>query len=75
MSLGELECPLPISIAKEHGVSTSSVLQGCILEIFVVAYLIDLIPIPMGDVRLIVQMYWLRRFGTIIDCEGWVSSL
>ena len=31
---------------------------------------IDLIPIPMGDVCVIVGMDWLSRFGAMIDCEG-----
>ena len=34
------------------------------------SYLIDLIPIPMGDVCVIVGMDWLSRFGAMIDCAG-----
>ena len=48
--VGELEYPLRVSIANEHGVSASLVYQGCELEIFGVSFLIDLILIPMGDV-------------------------
>ena len=59
MSVGELECPL----------LASSVYRGCTLEIFGVPFPIDLIPIPMGDVGVIVGMDWLSRFGAIIDCE------
>lgn len=33
------------------------------------SYLIDLTPIPMGDVCMIVGMNWLSRFGVVIDCE------
>ena len=40
------------------------------MEIFGASFLIDLIPIPMGDVCVIVGMDWLSRFGAMIDCEG-----
>ena len=44
-------------------VSTSRVYQDCALEIFRVPYPIDFIPIPIGDVCVIVGMDWLSRFG------------
>ena len=31
---------------------------------------LDLIPIPIGDVCVIVGMDWLSRFGAMIYCEG-----
>ena len=31
---------------------------------------IDLIPIPMGEVCVIVGMAWLSRFGAMINCKG-----
>ena len=70
MPIDDLECPLQVSIANEHGFSASSVYRGCELEIFGVSFPIDLIPIPMGDVCVIVGMDWLSRFGAMIDCEG-----
>ena len=70
MPTGELECPLLVSIANEHEVFASIMYQGCVLEIFEVPYPIDPIPIPMGDVCVIVGMDWLRKFGAMIDCEG-----
>ena len=70
MTLGELECPLRVSIAKEHMVSMSSVYQGCVLVIFGVPYPIDLIHIHMGEVCMILGMDWLSKFGAMIDCEG-----
>ena len=70
MSLGELEFWLRVSIANEQWVFASSIFWDCTLEIFGVFYLIDLIPIPTGDVCVIVGMDWFSRFGVIIDCEG-----
>ena len=48
----------------------SRIYHGCVLEIFGVPYLIDLIPIPMEDVCVIVGMDWLSNFVAMIDCEG-----
>ena len=53
LPLGELECPLRVSIANEHGVYASLVYRGCVLEIFGVSFPIDLISIRMGDVCVI----------------------
>ncbi|CAH1431740.1 unnamed protein product [Lactuca virosa] len=74
VSVGELECPLRVSIANEHRVSASSVYRGCELEIFGVSFPIYLILIPMGEVCVIVGIDWLSRFGAMIDCEGQVGS-
>ena len=34
------------------------------------SFTIDLIPIPMGEVCVIVGMDWVSRFGAMIDYEG-----
>lgn len=54
MTCRELECLLRVSITNEHKVWDLSVFHYCTLEIFKVSYLIDLIPIPLGDVYMIV---------------------
>ena len=69
ISLGDLECPLRVSIANEHKVSTSSIFCDYTLEIFGVPYPIHLITIPMGDVYVIVGIDWLSRFGVMINYE------
>ena len=58
-----------MSINNEYEVSTSSIFQGCVSEIFRVSYPIDPIPVPMGHVCIIVGMGWLSRIGLMIDCE------
>lgn len=30
---------------------------------------IDLIPITLGEMKVIMGMYWLSRFGVMIDCK------
>ena len=70
LPIRELECSLRVSIANEHMIFASLVYQGCVLEIFGVSFSINLIPIPMGDVCVIVGMDWLSRFSAMIDCKG-----
>ena len=60
---------LRVSISDERPVSTTDVYWGCVLEIFGVGYLIDLIPISMGDVYVIMGKDCLSKFGALIDCE------
>ena len=47
----------------------TDMIQGCVIEIFGIEFLIDLVPIAMRDVCVIVGMDWLSRFGAMIDCE------
>ncbi|CAH1443352.1 unnamed protein product [Lactuca virosa] len=54
-----LSRPLRVSIADERAVYATDVIRGCVLEIFGVEFLIDLVPIAMGDVCVIVGMDWL----------------
>lgn len=68
--LGDWDCLLRVSIANKHGVSALSIFRGCTLEIFGEAYLIDLFPIPMGNVCVIVAMDGFSIFVVIIGCEG-----
>ena len=70
MPFDELECPLRVSIANEHGVYASLVYGRCQLEIFGVIFPIDLIPILRGEVCVIVGMDRLSRFSDIIECKG-----
>ena len=64
-----LSLPLRVSIVDEHSVFATDVIRGCVLDIFEVEVLIDLVPIAMRDVCVIVGMDLLSRFGAVIDCE------
>ena len=48
--------PLRVSIADEHAILATNVFRGCVFEIFGFQFLIDLVPIAMGDVSVIVGM-------------------
>ncbi|XP_023761115.1 uncharacterized protein LOC111909549 [Lactuca sativa] len=67
--LEALSRPLRVSILDEHSVSASKIHRDYSLEIFGIGYQIDLIPIPIGDVSVIVGMDWLGQFGDLIDYE------
>ena len=58
-----------VCIADEHAVFATDVFQGCVLEIFGVDFLIDQVPIAIGDVCVIVGKDWLSRFRDLIGCE------
>ena len=60
---------MSISIGYEHAVSAIELYQDYVLETFGVGYLIDLIPITMGDVYVTVGMDLLSRCGALIDSE------
>lgn len=59
VAFGVLECPLRISIANKHKVSTTSIFRDCVLNIFRVQFPVNMVPISMGDVCMIVGMDWL----------------
>ena len=44
-------------------------IRGCVLKVFGVEFLIDLVRIAMGDVCIIVGMDCLSRLGAVIDCD------
>ena len=51
-----LSRPLRVSIADKRTVYAAEVIRGCVLEIFGIEFLIDLVPTAMGDVCVIVGM-------------------
>lgn len=66
---GELDCHVEVKIVDDLPVRVSMVHQVCILEVFSVRYLIDLVPIPLRETKVIVGMVWLRPNGAMIDCH------
>lgn len=60
---------MSLSISSEHKVFSSRVFHDYNLEFFGFSYLVDLIPIPMGDVCVLIGIEWLSIFGALIDCE------
>ena len=46
-TLGVLEYPLEVEIADDHSVSALRVHRGCVLNMFIERYSIDLVSIPL----------------------------
>lgn len=60
--LGLLDLRLEVAIVDDRTISTLDVYHDCVLEIFCVGFLIDLIHIPLRDVCVIMGMDWLTWF-------------
>lgn len=50
-------------------VSASRCFCDCVIEIFKVRILIDLILIPLGKIIIMIDMDWMNLFGDIINCD------
>lgn len=56
-----------VEVGDDMKISTSRIFMDSTLDIFKVRFSIDLMPIPMGDIIVVVSMDWLSWFGTLID--------
>ena len=65
----ELDCPLEVEISDDRSMRLSKVHRSCVMELFSEQYLIDLVPIPLRESKVIVGMDWLSPNGEMIDCE------
>lgn len=68
VDLRELDFPLEVEIADNCIVIASRVHRDCVLEMFQVWFPIDLVPISLIGAIIIVGIYYLSRFGTMINC-------
>ena len=64
---GELDYPLEVEIVDDRLVRVLWVDQGCTLDIFSESYLIDFVPIPLRESKVIMGMDWLSPDGMMID--------
>lgn len=67
---GELEFPLEVKIVGDHPMSELRFHRGCVLELFLERFPIDLVHIPMHESRVILSMDWLRLNEEMIDFEN-----
>lgn len=66
-----------MDIDDDYSVSVSRVHQSFTLELFRERYLIDLIPIPLCEIKAIVGIDWLSHKGEMIGCRHqlvWVRT-
>ncbi|KAJ9547200.1 hypothetical protein OSB04_019743 [Centaurea solstitialis] len=67
---GKLESLLEVEIADEEFRLCKHVYKNNVIEIEGVKFSIDLIPIPMKEIKGVAGMDWLRRNGAHVDCEN-----
>ncbi|KAI3682050.1 hypothetical protein L2E82_50198 [Cichorium intybus] len=77
VALGTLHRPLEVEITDDKTVQATSVYQGCEVVIQGIKFLINLIPIPLSDTRVIIGMDWLGQHESWIDCKNkrvWIQT-
>ena len=64
-----LDYLLEVKIVDDHTVSSSSVHRGCVLNLFIERYSIDLVSIPLRGLKVIIEIDKLCPNETMIDYE------
>lgn len=68
ISIGALDHLLMVEVTDDRTSSTSRVFKGGTLEIFRVRFLIDLIPVLIGEINIMFRIDQLSQFKALIDC-------
>ncbi|KAI3679919.1 hypothetical protein L2E82_50899 [Cichorium intybus] len=71
IALGTLHQPLEVEIADDKTVQATSVYRGCEVVIQGIKFPIDLIPIPLSDSRVIIDMDWM---GHCKNKRVWIQT-
>ena len=61
--------PLEVEVANDRSFLVFEIFRDCVLEINGERFMIDLIPMPMGEIHVIVGMDWLAKYKANIMCE------
>ncbi|PWA42977.1 hypothetical protein CTI12_AA495480 [Artemisia annua] len=67
--ISQLKPPLDVEVAKNKVIRVTDVFQNCEIEIYNEKYLIDLIPILMGELDVVIGMEWLGTNEVVISCR------
>ena len=67
--ISQLKPPLDVEVANNKVIRVVDVFQNCEIEIDNEKYPIDLIPIPMGELDVVIGMDWLGTNEAIILCH------
>ncbi|GJY58479.1 reverse transcriptase domain-containing protein [Tanacetum coccineum] len=68
--ISQLKPPLDVEIENNKIIHVANVFQNCEVEIDNENFLIDLIPMPMGEIDVVIGMDWLSKYDAIISCQN-----
>ncbi|GJU63225.1 putative reverse transcriptase domain-containing protein [Tanacetum coccineum] len=69
MPISQLKPSLDVEIANSKIIHVANVFQNCEVEIDNKKFLIDLIPVPMGEIDVVIGIDWLSKYDAIISCQ------
>ncbi|GJV53179.1 reverse transcriptase domain-containing protein [Tanacetum coccineum] len=61
---------LDVEVAGSKIIHVANVFQNYEVEIDTEKFLIDLIPMPMGEIDVVIGMDWLSKYDAIISCQN-----
>ncbi|GJS99980.1 putative nucleotidyltransferase, ribonuclease H [Tanacetum coccineum] len=70
MPISQLKPLLDVEIANRKIIHVANVFQNCEVEIDNEKFLIDLIPMLMGEIDIIIGTDWLCKYDAIISCQN-----
>nr|GEV14369.1 hypothetical protein [Tanacetum cinerariifolium] len=68
--ISQLKPPLDVEIANSKIIHVANVFQNCEVEIDNEKFSIDLIPMPVGEIDVVIGMDWLSKYDAIISCQN-----
>ncbi|GKD29918.1 hypothetical protein Tco_1240696 [Tanacetum coccineum] len=68
--VSQLKPPLDVEIANSKIIHVANVFQNSEVEINNEKFSIDLIPMPMGEIDIVIGMDWLSKYDAIISCQN-----
>ncbi|PWA53334.1 reverse transcriptase domain-containing protein [Artemisia annua] len=73
--ISQLKPPLDVEVANNKVIRLTDVFHSCEIEIYNEKYPTDLIPIPMGELDVVIGMDWLGMNEAIIVCRQKLAQL
>ncbi|GKA33766.1 putative reverse transcriptase domain-containing protein [Tanacetum coccineum] len=68
--ISRLKPPLDVEIPNSKIIHVANVFQNYEVEIDNEKFSIDLIPMPMGEIDVVIGMDWLSKYDAIISCQN-----
>lgn len=64
-----MDSPLAVEIVDDCILSASRIHRGCVLNLLIKRFSIDLVSIPLREWKVIIEINWLVPSEPMIDCE------